>query len=69
MIELNTGKLRKLFPIGFKNLCRILTTSGLAMGRFLPDLQIFKVSEKDRGKKQKKLRGNKDNPKGRKNSF
>ena len=53
--KLNTGKLRKSLPTGFRNIWRILTISRSKTGGFSPNLQVFKVSEKykDQKKKQK----------------
>lgn len=61
--KLNTGKLRKSFPTGFKNIWRVLITSWSTIRRFLPDLQIFKMSEKyeDQNKKQNNSNSNKSN--------
>ena len=69
--KLNTGKLRKSLPTGFRNIWRILTISRSKTGGFSPNLQVFKVSEKYKDQKknknknkkqqqqQKKFKGNK----------
>lgn len=61
--KLNTGKLRKSFPTGFKNIWRVLITSWSTIRRFLPDLQIFKMSEEyeDQNEKQNNSNSNKSN--------
>ena len=64
--KLNTGKLRKSLPTGFRNIWRILTISRSKTGGFSPNLQVFKVSEKYKDQKKKtktKTKNSKSNKK------
>lgn len=48
--KLNTGKLRKSFPTGFKNIWKILHVT---IGEFLPDSWIFECQRNTNEKQNK----------------